>query len=412
MHLKKLSIFEFDQYAKNHPLRSYEQSSSYAMLMAENGYDYDFMGLVDKDDHIKAASLILTKKIALNARYGYAPKGFLLNYFDEDIIREFSKALKNYYGPKGYAFIKIDPEIFIGKLNQDKNEFELNENKTILNRLERNGYLKLKDNLNFEAIQPRFNAIVPLKTYSLQTISKRCRNKITKSMRKGLSFIKGTKEDLPAFLKFVEKKNTQNEKYLKYLFHVFEKVDGVDLFFVKINFEEFLMNTQKKYEQEQDYNNYCNELLGRENSEKNLNRKMQSDRDLLSYKNDIMEATRGLSKKQEELIAGAIVLKYENRITIIASGYNTRYRRCNPNYFLHHAILEHYKDKGYSFADLNGITGDLSKESPFYGLNEFKLGFHTEAYEFIGELDFIINEGLYNSLRKSGYLAKEFNKKG
>lgn len=411
MHLKKLTVFEFDEYAKKHPLRSYEQSSSYAMLMAENGYDYDFMGLVDNGNNIIAASLILTKKIALNARYGYAPKGFLLNYFDEDMIREFSKALRNYYGPKGYAFIKLDPEIFIGKLNKEKNEFESNENKFILHTLEKYGYQKLKDNLNFEAMQPRFNAIVPLKDYHLQTVNKRCRNKITKSMRKGLSLVKGTKDDLPMFFKFIQKKNTQNEKYLKYLFNIFEKTNGVDLFFVKINFEKFLVNTQKKYEQEQEYNTYCNELLGRENLEKNLNRKMQSDRDLLSYKNDIMEATKGLSKKQDELIAGAILLKYENRITIVASGYNTRYRRCNPNYFLHHTLLEHYKEEGYSFADLNGISGDLSNESPFHGLNEFKLGFHTDAYEFIGEMDFIINEGLYNSLRKSGYLAKEFNKK-
>ena len=61
--------------------------------------------------------------------------------------------------------------------------------------------------------------------------------------------------------------------------------------------------------------------------------------------------------------------------------------------------------------DLNGFTGDLSLDNPYYGLNQFKIGFKPHIYEFIGEFDFILNDKNYHSLMKKGLLAKEFNKK-
>ena len=46
MHLKELSIVQFDSFAKNFAIGSYYQSSNYALFMAECGYDYEFIGFV------------------------------------------------------------------------------------------------------------------------------------------------------------------------------------------------------------------------------------------------------------------------------------------------------------------------------------------------------------------------------
>jgi len=64
----------------------------------------------------------------------------------------------------------------------------------------------------------------------------------------------------------------------------------------------------------------------------------------------------------------------------------------------------------FKYADLNGITGDFSRENPYEGLNEFKLGFQPRVYEYIGEYDLPIREKKYLKLRSSGALAKLFNK--
>ena len=97
MKLKELSIFEFDEYSANHPLGSYHQTSNYALFASEEGYDYDLIGMVDDNDTIVAASLIIYKKINFFNRYGYAPKGFLLDYYNPSIIKEFTKLLKKRY---------------------------------------------------------------------------------------------------------------------------------------------------------------------------------------------------------------------------------------------------------------------------------------------------------------------------
>ena len=85
---------------------------------------------------------------------------------------------------------------------------------------------------------------------------------------------------------------------------------------------------------------------------------MDSDRKLLSYKQDVERATE-LNKRNEKIyVAGALVIHIQNRIYFLMSGYDTRYKSFDANYFLHHEILEYYKEN-YDFADLNGITGDF-----------------------------------------------------
>ena len=76
---------------------------------------------------------------------------------------------------------------------------------------------------------------------------------------------------------------------------------------------------------------------------------------------------------------------------------------------MYFAILAYYQ-QDFKYADLNGITADFDKNSPYHGLNRFKMGFNPDIYEYIGEFDLVINESSYNHLLKSGLLAKEFNK--
>ena len=79
------------------------------------------------------------------------------------------------------------------------------------------------------------------------------------------------------------------------------------------------------------------------------------------------------------------------------------------NNILYRRIYNSYKND-YDYADLNGMTGDFTKENPYYGLNEFKLNFRPKVYEYIGEYDLVIRPLKYRKLRSSGKLAKVFNK--
>ena len=407
MYIKELSLMEFIEYSKDNIIGNYYQSINYAMLKAEEGYEYEFIGLVDNTDII-AASLILYKKIG-NTFYGYSPRGFLIDYSNPVILEKFTNLIKDYYKKKNFTFIKINPEIAIGKLNKKTLNFEYNENYNVINNLNRCGYKKLKSNLYFESLLPRINAIVNLQELDVNNFTKNTRNKIKKAIRKGLTLEKAGQDKIPILTNFLKGNLSKDLYYYNDLYNVFNKSDDVDFFLVKVDYKKYLINSQHYYNNELNNNIYLNNKMVDKNNSSVINAKMQSDKALLAYKNDIAEASKYLNTNIETYVAGAIVIKYNNRITIQFSGFDRELKRYSANYFLYFAILAYYQ-QDFKYADLNGITADFDKNSPYHGLNRFKMGFNPDIYEYIGEFDLVINESSYNHLLKSGLLAKEFNK--
>ncbi len=408
MELKELSFIEFDEFAKQHKLASFYQSSFYALIMGEKGFDYEYIGLIDEMGNIVAASLILLKKIKKNIYYGYAPKGFLIDYNDELLLKTFTDLLIKYYDRKNVAFIKINPDISIGVLA--KNTIKSNDNVNIKYILQKNKYFKLKNNLYFESSLPRFNAIVDLKNLDYTKLKKNTRNKINKGIRKGLILEKGDINSLSLIDKMIKKNKTYCDINLNDFYNVFHKIDAIDIYLVSIDYEEFLINTRISYDEEIDRNTKYNEKIMKNPTEDNINVKMNSDLVLLAYKNDILEGTKGLKEEKKDYIAGAVVVKYNDTVYLVASTFDKSFSRFNANYFMHYNIMKNYKET-FNYFDMNGLTGDFDNTNPYNGLNKFKLGFKPEVYEYVGEHDLIVNENSYFYLKETGALAKEFNKK-
>lgn len=410
MRIKELTHQEFNEFQNKHPLSNYHQTISYALLMSESGYDYDLIGYVDDYENIIAASLILLKPIGIKCFYGYAPNGFLIDYQNIELLNKFTNDIKNYYYERNVIFIKVNPNIKINEINNKDFSKTSLENTDIIYNLINNGYKKLKDNLYFESMLPRFKAIINLDEYNSKNLDKNTKNKIKKGIRKGLSFEKCNKENINYFYNLIKNKKDTSMYYYQDYYTTFDKENNIDLFLVSIDYQMFLENSQYLYNEELEKNNKYNEKLVKNNSNKIINAKMASDKNLLSYKNDIMEATKGMSDNNKIYIAGALVVKHNDTANIIMTGYNKEYKRFAPNYFLHYSLINYYKND-FKYLDLNGIVGNFLEENSYSGLNRFKLGFNPHIYEFIGEYDLIIEPKSYQILLNNGVLAKEFNKK-
>ena len=406
MFIREMSLAEFEEFANTHFIGNFHESINYALIKAEEGFEYEFIAY--GADDIVGAALILYKKIG-NVYFGYSPRGFLIDYSNDYLLEDFTNKIKEYYKNRNFAFIKINPEIAIAKLNKDTMNFEYNENYKIIDMLTKNGYKKLKSNMNFEALLPRVNAIIKLDGYDYNNLSKNTRNKVKKGIRKGLILEKANPDKLNIFYKFIKNKINRDEYYYNDFYNVFSKTLDVDLMLVKVDYKAFLINAQEAYNEELRRNASFNNKLITNNNANAINAKMNSDKALLSYKNDIAEASKNLNTGLENYVAGALVIKHQNRVIIQISGFNKAMSRFSPNYFLYYALIKYYQQE-YKYLDLNGITADLSKENHYYGLNRFKMGFNPDVYEYIGEFDLVIDEKLYDKLLKSGALAKEFNK--
>lgn len=406
--IRELTLFEFEEYASKHPLRSYHQTSSYALLMASYDYKYQFIGYVNENNVIVGASLILIKKINKNTYYGYAPKGFLIDYFNEQLLLSFTRDIIKFHMDKGIIFIKINPEIAIGFLTKE-NEYKTtyNNNVKISEILTKNGYLQCKPKYNFESLLPRFNGFVNINNLSLYSVEKNMRNKVKKGERKGLYIEKANKDGIEIFFEYVKFKKKNDKNYYYNYYTSFEKNNNVDLFLLKINYTKFLINAQDRYRIETEKNEKLNSNLAKFNNKKTLNAKMDSDKILTSLNNDIVFATNKLKEKSEDYLGGVLIIKYEKRIYFVRSGFDPKFASMNPNHFMYYKVMEHYKNE-YTFADLCGISGTFNKNGDYSGLNKFKLAFNPKVYEFIGEFDLIINKKEYEKLVEKDFFSKEF----
>lgn len=403
MYIQEITNTMFEEFVKKNELKTIYQTQNYAVIMAEFGYDYEFIGYIENGE-IRAVSLILFKK--LNGTYiGYAPRGFIIDYNDEKLLKKFTHALKEFYNRKDFAFIKINPNVRIGLIDKN-NQLVTNDNVKIKNYLEKNQYKKLKDNLYFESALPRFNAIINLKQYKTSNLSKNTRNKIKKGLRKGLVIKKGDIDDIEYLNQFVNAKSF----YYNDLYNSFSKNYETDIILVTIDNYKYLEYSQNFYIKESEKNQDLNELMVKRSHSKNINKKMNSDLALLSYKKDIMEATKLSDENKTHVIAAALVVRYKDHVEIIASGYDENFKRFVPNYFLHYNIIKYYKKEARTL-NISGITGDFSQNSKYDGLNRFKKGFNPVIEEFIGEYDLVINEKKYIQLLKSNLVQREFSRK-
>ena len=132
-----------------------------------------------------------------------------------------------------------------------------------------------------------------------------------------------------------------------------------------------------------------------------LNKKMESDRLITTYKNNLLAATDLLKSNPDGIyIAGTMIIKYDNAAYIITEGMDEEYGYLNPNTLIRWQLINDYNEQNIKYLNLNGVVGDFENQNEYSGLNESKLGFNTIVTEYIGEFDLVLNSFMYNWYKK------------
>ena len=276
--------------------------------------------------------------------------------------------------------------------------------------LKRIGYQHRGFNLYFENLKPRWNMVLKTEQTPIEifnSFEKQTRTKIRNSLRKGVEIYKGTKDDLKMFYQMINKKHTRKYDYYLNMYDIFGRFNMFDVYFARINTEVFLKNSKLLYEHELQKNKKLADALQRnirnqKQKSKLLNRKIESDKLLNSYKNDIVFGTRLYSDRKYIIVASNAIVKYGNEIFFLIDGINYKFKNFNANHLLKWKIIEEYRRQGYTKFHFNGITGDFTKKNKYNGLFIFKKGFNAKVTEYIGEYSLVVNKakyGLYKSLK-------------
>lgn len=389
---------QFDSFSFEHPLHTMYQTSSYGNLMKKQGYNVNYYGFIDNSNNLIGATLIIDQNLFLSYKYAYAPRGFLIDYSDKEIIKKITSKLKKFLARRKIVFLKIDPPVINNKRNKEGNIIASPHSNDIITYLESLGYIYFGENKYFGTLKPRWNAILKV-TGSSETmfnnLEKNIKNKIRKAQSRGVEIIQGNHNDIKLFYPFVAKKHYRNLAYYENLANCYG--NNFELYFAKLNTEKYLKNIKIIYEDELEINKKLNESIQtKQGDNKIMNKKLNSDKLIAIYKKELLTASELFEKKPDGIIIGAtsvVVQKYG--VELLIEGQNPQFSLYYPTFLTKWHIIEKYSKMGAVYFDLNAITGYFADNNKFKGLNEMKLGYNAEVTEYIGEFDFIINKSIY-----------------
>jgi peptidoglycan pentaglycine glycine transferase (the first glycine) len=96
-----------------------------------------------------------------------------------------------------------------------------------------------------------------------------------------------------------------------------------------------------------------------------------------------------------EPIAGTLAFIMGNKAWYIYGASANKHRNKMPNYLLQWTMIKWAKANNCILYDFRGVPGNLTEDSPIYGLYRFKKGFNAEYTEFIGEFDLVYSPFYY-----------------
>ena len=410
MELKQLTNAEFKAFSQKFRPSSIYQTTEYAFTMNEEDFDTFFLGLVD-DNILKAASLILVRKIN-GFKYAFAPRGFLIDFNNFSLVETFTKEVKRFLGKRDIVALKISPLII--KKVYDANYKIIGNNpnyENIFNHLKKIGFYHLGYNNYFEAIKPRFEAVVNIDlpyTKIFANIKKPFRTKIRKASRDGIKVYHGNINNLDYLYLQTKNKYPRDLEYFKHLYNFFNKDNMIDFYYSKLYTTEYLQITQSLYSKYEKLSHKLNnELINNKGkNDKIINRKMEVDKIFEDYKNQLVIATKYLREHPNGIIlSSALVIKWNEEVYLVIDGYDENYKNFNAKHLLLWKLMGRYSKMGYKRFNLGGISNIQKTNKTYKGLNEFKLNFNAKAIEYAGDFELITNSPLYFMYRKTSSLS-------
>lgn len=395
MQIILLDEARFDSFAINHPRHNYYQTSFYGKLMTQNGHNSYYLGLVDDTGNVKAATLMIVKNDKGEKRkMGYCPRGFLIDWENEELVKEFTEAMKEFLSKRNFIHVKIDPMVIYKQHNIDGSE-KSNDNLEFVKKLQSLGYIHMGYNNGFEASKPRWNGLIFMDNNInnlYNSISSEAREKIVESTKMGNRIYKGTNNDIPTLFNLINSTIPPIEYYNNYANYY---GGNFELYFNKLEPAHYVNDSKLAYEKEEQINQNLNsQIQDFYNPSKDylISKKLKSDEKLAKYKKNMLIASNMFQKYPNGLItAGVAVIKYGKTITFLASGVKEEFKEQYPEYLLKWQLISEFAKQGYTIVNLGGLTSNFKAD--YNSIVKTELA--NTIVEYVGEFDLVINKRVY-----------------
>ena len=413
MDLVELNEKDFKKIADKSNQISFHQTKNWADLKKINGWDSHYIGLKDKNK-VLCASLLLSKTLPIiKKKMFYSPRGFLLDYDDKKLLKEWTTELKKYVKKQKGIFVKIDPYVSYQERDNNGNIVENGKNnKEAHNNLISLGYKHFGFNIYQDTLQPRWIHIIDTKDKSIEDIDKDMESKtrqiLRKNERSGIVCREIKKDELKLF-KEIMTKTADRREFIDRPFSYYEAMwnnlydDGIlKIIIGEIDFNIFESNTKeelKSHEEalKQRIYNHDNNLL-KMNEKKYLSNNKQDEEQITRLKKDLDKIAE--YKKEfgdKKVLGGILFLIYGNEVLSLLGGTLDDVMQFKSAYTIHYEGVKLAQSLNKDRYNFYGITGDFSPSNPLYGLYLFKKSFGGRVVELLGEYDLVISKFWYNT---------------
>lgn len=112
MKLVEIQENQFNGLISSEPNKSFYQTSNWGNFYTRLDYSPYYLGYVDKNGVYGAYGLFLVKNGSLfSKREAICPFGFLINYYDTNLLKEFTNDVKKFLSKKGASSLIINPNV-------------------------------------------------------------------------------------------------------------------------------------------------------------------------------------------------------------------------------------------------------------------------------------------------------------
>lgn len=401
--LVNLEKEEYENFVKSSKKSHFLQSYAWGEFSKKEKHLTPYYLGLKNDKEIVASALLLQKHLPFNYSYFYSPRGFVLDYKNNEIFQKMTKEIIKFVKQKKGIFLKIDPDIIRKSYNykDEENNIDLNPNK-IFEMITNSGFKHLGFSKNFETNEPRYTFRIDL-TQNLDDIkdhfSKTTKQRINKATKLKTIVEIGSEKDLDEFYHLMtlteERKDfvSYSKEYYKNLYKIFNIDNKMTLFLGKVNLTDTLtdLSTEKKY-----IENSIKEIPTENLSKSNKNKLKELNKRLDKLKEDIEKYEKHREKFGNVITLNAhMIIEYADKAWVLYAGNHNILTETYANYHTYLKHLEFCKERGLKIYDQFGTVGDLDKSNKRLGLHEFKKKFGGDYIEFLGEFDYITNKLMY-----------------
>lgn len=392
----------YEGFVKNHPKSHFLQSYAWGeFAKKEKNLTPRYVGLENDKHQLVAAALLLEKHLPLGYSYLYAPRGYVIDFKDYELLKTFTEEIKRYAKKKKAIFVKIDPDIIYHEEDCNQ-EVIIDKDDQAYQFLKKLGYRHLGFTKNFETMQPRYTFRIDLsKPWEEieKNFSKTTKQRIKKAEDLLVDVKIGTDKDIDTFYQLMilteTRKDfvTHNEKYYQSLYQIWNQDNECNLFLGSVDLDKIIKKqTELKQEIENELTKYEHENLSK--SEKTKKNELEKRKDKLET--DIIKYQQAQKEYGTNITLSAhFIIEYGDKAWVLYAGNHNILTDTYTNYKTYEQHIKYYYDKKIKTYDQFGTIGDLRKENPLLGLHEFKKKFGGNYVEFTGEFDLALNKPMY-----------------